>query len=138
MSGASINFYNPFVPSNQSVIGSAPNFEPGAIYYGILFAIYAIRGYPSVETVTVIPGTSQSIKVYGMDTYYSYRVLIINKDMNPNITGVVNVKHPSQGGLRCYYLSAPSLHSTTNITFAGMYFTSNNSNYQGQFQFIDY
>jgi hypothetical protein len=138
MSGISINFYNPLTPSNQSVFGAAPNFEPGAIYYGLLFAIYALRSYPKVEMVTVTPGTSQSIKVYGLDSYSYYRVLIINKDINPSISGVVNVKHPSDQGLRCYYLSAPTLNATRNITFAGMYFAPNNSNYQGQFQFVDY
>jgi hypothetical protein len=86
-----------------------------------------------IQTVTVTPGTSQNIKVYGLDNYYNYRVLILNKDMNPNASGVVNVKHPSAVGLRCYYLSAPSLNSTKNITFAGMYFQGNNTNYVGQF-----
>ena len=86
-----------------------------------------------ITTVTITPGTSQSIKVYGMDGYNAYRVLIINKDLNPNASGVVNVKHPSSVGLRCHYLSAPSLNSTKNITFAGMYFQGNNTNYAGQF-----
>ena len=138
MSGYSINFYSPLNDTNQSVIGAAPYFQSGAIYYGLLFALYSLRDYPMMTTVTVASGISQSIKVYGMDSYVAYRVLIINKDLNPNASGVINLKHPSTVGLRCYYLSAPSLDSTQNITFAGMYFVGNSSDYAGEFYFLDY
>jgi hypothetical protein len=73
-----------------------------------------------------------------LDNYDEYKFLIINKDTNPNISGVVNIKHSYAYGYRCYYLSAPALNSTTNITFAGMYFEGNNPNYAGSFQYKDY
>lgn len=48
MGGYFINFYNPLTPSNQSVFGAGPGFEPGAIFYGSLFAVMALRDGPRI------------------------------------------------------------------------------------------
>ena len=36
------SFYTPFTASNESVLGAAPYFGPQALYYGLLFANYAV------------------------------------------------------------------------------------------------
>jgi hypothetical protein len=38
-----MNFYTTLNTSFQSVIGPAPTFAPGAIYNGLLFALYAFQ-----------------------------------------------------------------------------------------------
>jgi len=43
MGGHFINFYNTLNASNQSILGPSPNFAPGALYHGLLFAIYALQ-----------------------------------------------------------------------------------------------
>lgn len=40
--------------------------------------------------------------------------------------------------MRCMYLSAPNLSSTSNTTFAGMNFVGNSTDYVGQFSYVDY
>jgi hypothetical protein len=138
MSGYFMSFFNPLIASNHSIFGPGPDFNPTAIYYGLLFAVYALQGLPTIFKTTIVGGTSQNIKAYGIEIYYDYRVLIINKDTNPNITGVVEVTLDYPDGMRCLYLSAPDLSSTSNITFAGMYFVGNNSNYVGAFHYLDF
>lgn len=127
LSGCFINFYNPMGPSNQSFFGAAPSFDPSALYYGALFAIYAMRDQPIIYYTSVAAGTSQNIKAYGLDVGTDYRVLILNKDMNANASGNVEITLQYASGMRCMYLSAPSLSSTTNITFAGMNFVGNST-----------
>lgn len=127
LSGCFINFYNPMGSSNQSFFGAAPSFDPSALYYGALFAIYAMRDQPIIYYTSVAAGTSQNIKAYGLDVGTDYRVLILNKDMNANASGNVEITLQYASGMRCMYLSAPSLSSTTNITFAGMNFVGNST-----------
>jgi hypothetical protein len=138
MGGISICFYNPLLASNQSVFGAGPDFAPGALYYGLLAAAYALRDQPYVDRVPIVSGTSQSIKAYGLNSYNGYRILLINKDLSAALSGVVSIRHDYAGGLRCYYLSAPSLASTADISFAGMHFLGNSSAYAGEFAFTDY
>lgn len=83
-------------------------------------------------------GTSQSIKAYGIKVYNDYRVLIINKDANPNASGVVKLSMDYSDGIRCYYLTAPNLSSTSGVSFAGMSFVGNSSDYTGQFIYYEY
>lgn len=87
LSGCFINFYNPMGPSNQSLFGAAPNFNPTPLYYGVLFAVYAMKDQPVIDYTSVSAGTSQNIKAYGLDLGTEYRVLILNKDTNPNASG---------------------------------------------------
>lgn len=138
MSGCFINFYNPLEPSNQSLFGTAPNFNPTPLYYGVLFAIYALRDQPIIYYTSPSAGTSQNIKAYGLNLGTDYRVLILNKDTNPNATGEVDITLHYASGMRCMYLSAPNLSSTSNTTFAGMSFVGNSTEYVGQFSYVDY
>lgn len=132
LSGSYINFYNTLLPSNESVLGPEPTFGPSSIYYGILFAAYALRGQPTIALTTITAGTSSNVKMYGLNNYGgNYRVLIINKDTNPNISGTVDIKLPFTEGIRCVYLSAPTLDETANITFGNLSFVSNSTNYVG-------
>ena len=48
------------------------------------------------------------------------------------------VKLNTTSGLRCSYLSAPSLSSTTDATFAGMSFKANATEMSGYFGFFDF
>jgi len=89
MGGNFINFYNPLSFSNQSIIGSTSTSAPGAIYYGLLFAIYALQGSPIFEFPFIQPGYSKDIKIFGFRLRVGYKILIINKDIRPNITGTV-------------------------------------------------
>jgi hypothetical protein len=137
MGGFFINFYNPLSPSNQSFFGAGPLFEPAPIYYGVLFAIWALRNQPYIHKVPIAAGSSSNIKVYGLDDW-GYRVLILNKDTDINANGIVKIKLNHTGGIRCSYLSAPSLSSTTNATFAGLSFKANSTEVSGHFAFFDY
>lgn len=51
---------------------------------------------------------------------------------------MVNVKHKYPSGFRCFYLSAPNLTSTSDITLAGMKFVANRTDYVGMFSTTDY
>lgn len=58
------SFYTPFTSSNQSVLGASPYFGPQALYYGLLFANYAISKYSSFITPNTTAVSSQFIKIY--------------------------------------------------------------------------
>jgi hypothetical protein len=89
MGGTFINFYNPSFSSNQSIIPSTSIEAPGALYYGLLFTIYALRDSPIFEFPIIESGSSKNIKIFGFRLEIGYRILIINKDIKPNITGTV-------------------------------------------------
>jgi len=78
-------------------------------------------------------GLSSNIKIYGFSFTQAFRVLIINKDMNPNLTGTVDLILPYTNGVSCIYLSANNLTSTFGVSMAGIQFISNNTNYLGNY-----
>jgi hypothetical protein len=93
----------------QSPLGNSPNFTPRAIYYGMLMmSIINSQGY-SFTTQTVTAGTSGSIKVYGFYALSLQGFLLINKDTNPNASGVVQINFVSGANMSCIYMSASSL-----------------------------
>jgi hypothetical protein len=132
--GFHISYFNPIgSPSFQSIFGQAPYFQPTALYYGHLMAIIINNFQPWIMIPTVVSGTSSKIKAYGFDNYGYYAVLILNKDTSPSANGTVDVKISYTTGIRCMYLSAPSLSSTSGISLNGYTFTSNSSYPQGEF-----
>lgn len=129
-----MSFFNPIKnPSFQSILGQAPYFKPSAVYYGLLLVIAANNLSPWVMIPTVVSGTSSKIKAYGFDNYDEYGILILNKDNSTSANGTVDVKISITTGLRCMYLSAPSLSSTEGISFNGYSFVSNSSVPVGEF-----
>jgi hypothetical protein len=134
MGGYQVSFFNPIgSPSFQSIFGQAPSFQPTALYYGLLLSIIVNNNSPYVIIPTVDSGTSSKIKAYGFDDYGDYSILILNKDTSPSANGTVDVKMSHTTGIRCMYLSAPSLSSTSGISLNGYTFTSNSSYPQGEF-----
>ena len=131
--GYRIKFYSPITsPSFQSPLGQAPNFNPSALYYGLLLAVIANNYNPYIIRPTIISGTSSSIKTYYLD-YGSYDgVLLLNKDMNTGASGVVDVKLTDQSGLNCIYLSADNLSSTV-MKIGNYSFMAGNAVPQGTF-----
>lgn len=144
MGGRFINFYNSLNVSYQSVLGKAPYFSPGALYHGLLFAIYALSPnptlsqYPIFTFATVIPGLSSNIKIYGFSFSSAYRVLIINKDMNPNLNGTVDLVLPYTNGISCIYLQANNLSSTSGVSMGGIQFIPNSTSYLGNYHNVVY
>ena len=134
VSGRRIDFFNPITgPSFQSILGQAPNFAPSAIYYGLLFAINANNYAPYIIRPTMAAKASQSIKVYYLDYWSYYGVLILNKDTSTAANGEVEVIMTDKTGLHCIYLSASNLSATSGFSYGGYSFISNNSIPQGLF-----
>ena len=132
--GRRMNFFSPIKdPSFQSVLGQAPNYNPSALFYGLILSIVVNNYLPWIIRPTMTPGTSLAIKVYYLD-YWSYTgVLILNKDTNSSRSGTVAIVMSDKTGLHCIYVKAPSLTSTTNITFAGYSFIPGTAAPQGMF-----
>jgi hypothetical protein len=121
MGGIRLDFYNPIGNASfQSVVGLGPNFSPSPLYAGLLFAIIANQFSPYIQIPTVSPGISSSIKIYGLDFYSTFGVLILNKDINSNMTGYVKVSMTDLSGINCIYFEAPSLSSTSGVKVGGV------------------
>lgn len=111
MSGYRLDFYSSFKAAHQTILGSGPEFQPTHLYSALLFLNSAILNYPKVHKAVIVPGTSSSIKVYGLKYGYvaSYGIIILNKDTSPSANGIVRIALSKQVGITCSYLSAPSL-----------------------------
>lgn len=138
LGGNYINFFNTFSPSNQSILGPAPLFEPTPLYYGLLFGILALESTPTFEFSRIQAGSSSEIKVFGFRKTFSYRVLIINKSLNKNLNGTVNIKIGDLSGLNCIYLQAADLSSTENVTIGSVQWSSNTSQFVGTYTSYTY
>jgi len=125
------SFYTSFSNNNQSVLGPSPYFGPQGLYYGLLFANYAISKYAQFITPNVTAVGSQFIKVYAFDVWGFYRVVLINKDLNSSSNGTVDIALNSNGLLECTYMQASSLNATSGITIGNVSFVSNSSDFVG-------
>jgi hypothetical protein len=83
-------------------------------------------------TPTVYPGASGSIKVYAFNNSASIGFLLINKDINPNASGVVQINIVSSNSMQCLYMTASSLTSS-DLTLGGYSFIGNNAAPQGNY-----
>jgi hypothetical protein len=134
LGGVRINFFNPVAgTSYQSVIGEAPLYQPSSLYYALLFTIIANQNSPYIELPVIKAGSSSNIKAYGLNQAASYGFILLNKDMNQNLTGTVKVYVADPNGIGCMYLKANYLNSTSNITLGGMSFVGNSSIYLGNY-----
>lgn len=77
--------------SFQNILGPAPTFTPSILYSALLLIDLVVMNYPYIDKAVVSPGLSDSIKIYGIDYYYNYGLLILNKDMNSSRSGEVKV-----------------------------------------------
>ena len=101
MNGKYIDFFTTFNSSYQSVIGSAPEFEPSPIYYGLLLGIYCLTDNNVLYSVAAVGANSQ-IKSYICG---NKNILIINKALNPNSSGYVSISmNRDIKYLSCIYL----------------------------------
>jgi hypothetical protein len=121
----------------QAPLGSAPTFTPQATYYGMLMMSIINNMLYTFTTQTVTSGTSDSIKVYGFYSLTQQGFLFINKDTNPNASGVVQINIATSYNISCMYLTASSL-SSKNITIAGYSFIPGNFSTQGNFALFNY
>lgn len=125
----------------QSFLGPAPSYTPSAIYYAMIFANLARDGSPTVVLSSTTAGTSDKIKVWGLETRKLFKFVILNKDPNPALNGKVNVQLQSTASalLRCIYMSAPSLDSTSSDMEIGGYKYMGDSSFpQGNYEEIKY
>jgi hypothetical protein len=77
-------------PNNlHSVLGPAPNYAPNPIYYGLLMLSLLPYISPEIILPTVKSGSSLKIKSYGFAITNQLQVLILNKDIRENASGVV-------------------------------------------------
>lgn len=137
--GFRISFYNSFKNgSKQGLFGSDAGYTPSPLYAALLFADLALLDMPYIEKTVVTSGTSASINIYGLDNYYTYGVLILNKDTDSNKTGEVGVKINDPRGLYCVYLTANDLNATSGLTLGGLEFIGNNSRPQGNYTEIKF
>lgn len=139
INGRRIHFFNPMQNASfQSVLGQAPNYNPQALFYGLILANVVNHYSPYIIRPTMTAGTSSSIKVYYLDYWSYFGVLIINKDTNTSASGNVAVTMSDKTGLHCLYVSASSLSATSGFTFAGYNFIPGTSQPQGLFKQFEY
>ena len=124
--------------SFQTILGPAPDYLPTPLYYGLLFLSGLSYVSPAIGMPLITAGTSGSIKAYGFLIPTELIIVIINKDTNPNASGVVNVTISSNEIIKCQYLSAPSLSSTSGVTWMGYSFINGSSAPQGNYTFFVY
>lgn len=95
----------------QSIFGQPPLYAPTSLYYGSLMAILASEKSPRIMLPMVTAGASGNIKVWGTEATLFQKFLILNKDTNTLLTGVVNIKVRADPSTRmtCVYMKAPSL-----------------------------
>lgn len=76
-------------------------------------AILASEKSPRIMLPMVTAGASGNIKVWGTEATLFQKFLILNKDTNTLLTGVVNIKVRADPSTRmtCVYMKAPSLTS---------------------------
>jgi hypothetical protein len=122
----------------QSILGPAPTYLPTPLYYGLLFLSSLNYVSPQIGVPLVTAGTSSSIKAYGFTLTGQLQIVLINKDINPNASGPVQITVNSSDIMKCLYLSAPNLSSTTNVTWMGYTFNSGSSAPQGNYTFYQY
>lgn len=138
ISGYRLHFFNPMQNASfQSILGQAPHYGPGAMFYGLILAIVSNHYAPTIIRPTMTAGTSQSIKVYHLSSWMYTGVLILNKDTNASRSGTVGVRMTDTTGLQCVYVSAPSLSSTSGFSFGGYSFVSNTSVPEGLFSQVE-
>ena len=121
----------------QSLLGPPPTFTPTSLYYASLFFIYATEKYPTVVLPTILSALSPKIKIFGMESSYIIKYLIINKDSNPSLNGNVEImaRGDASSKLTCIYLEAPSLTSKgADIKMGGHSFVGGNFTVQGRFE----
>lgn len=128
LSGYQLQFFNPMLSNSfQNILGPPPNFAPTTLYSALMLINLAVMNYPYVDKAVVSPGLSDSIKIYGLDYYYNYGLLILNKDMNTSRSGEVEVMIKDLSGLYCIYFQADNLTATTGATLGGVSFIGNQS-----------
>jgi hypothetical protein len=120
----------------QTILGPAPGYLPTPLYYGLLFLTSLSYISPQVGMPLITAGSSSSIKAYGFLIPTQLQIVLINKDTNPNASGVVNVTVNSTDYIKCLYLTAPSLSATSGVTWMGYSFISGNSVPQGNYTYF--
>ena len=126
--GYQLQFFSPMRNGSfQNVLGPPPTFTPTILYSALMLIDLAVMNYPYIDKAVVSPGLSDSIKIYGLDYYYNYGLLILNKDMNASRSGEVKVMIKDLSGLYCIYFQADSLSATAGATLGGVSFIGNHS-----------
>jgi hypothetical protein len=93
----------------QTLIGPAPTYAVTPLYHALLFLSSLNYANAQVGMPAVTAGSSSRIKIYGLVLGSQLQVVMLNKDTNPNASGVVNLTISSKEAIKCLYLSAPAL-----------------------------
>jgi hypothetical protein len=137
--GFRIDFYNSFKKgSKQGVFGTDAGYTPSPLYSALLMADLALLDMPYIDKAVVTAGTSASIRIYGIDNYNTYGVLLLNKDTDRTHVGEVAVKIKDPRGLHCVYLTASDLNATSGVTIGGVEFVGNRSAPVGNYTELKY
>jgi hypothetical protein len=109
MHGITLSYHNVLSDTNfQKLLGPGPKFKPTALYYAMLFLIYTGRDYPTLVLPYLVNNNtyiSKNIKAWGFTSTKSFKVLILNKDMNASLTGFLDVRLAADADVfYCVYL----------------------------------
>lgn len=137
MNGERIDFWHYLSSNNyQAIMGPGPNYEPQALYYGLLFGSLMRHGTPLISLPSITPSASQNVLAYGLHNDVSLIVIILNKEQN-DINGTVRVKTGNTGiSLNCIFLDAPSMDATSGFSIGGYTYSGGNSAPQGSFDLV--
>ena len=139
LGGSGIKFVIDLDPNNyHSVLGPAPTYTPNPIYYGLMMLSFLSYVNPEIILPTIRGGSSLNIKSYAFGIQNQMQIVILNKDVRENASGIVVIEANYTDRIECLYLSAPSLSSTTGVTLAGFSFIGGNSTPQGNYTVIAY
>lgn len=96
---------------------------------------------PEIIIPSLSPGSSSNIKVWGLESTFKFRVVILNKDTNSSASGEVNIQAmaTSSTKMKCVYLRAPSLTSKApDMSIGGYQYNADSSVPTGTFEQIEY
>jgi hypothetical protein len=103
--------------------------------------ILAVELNATVIKPALSAGTSGNVKVWGFQSNFLYKILIINKDTNTSLAGKVTIyaQADSRTTMSCIYMEAPSLTSKADqIKIGGHYYIGGNSTPHGTYSNVYY
>lgn len=106
-----------------------------------MLAVLAMEGTPRIVKPIISTGTSGNVKVWGLDSAYKKKYLILNKEINPLLSGEVTIKVIAdvKTTLSCTYMQAAHLNSKADeMTIGGLSYIGGNPIPQGSYAKINY
>lgn len=121
----------------QGILGPGPDFEPQALYYGMIFSSLMMTDTPALVLPLVTAGTSSNIKIWGLESTFEVHIVVINKDTDPTLDSsvLIQIRSAETSRLSCIYLEAPSLDSKADeMTIGGHKYVAGNATPTGTYE----